>query len=208
MHAVLVRLRNGLKDESGQALIFTAVAMAVILGFAGLVVDVGQLHYAQSQVQAAADAAAVAGALEIDYCGGTSACTAMQTAAQKALVENGLTGSTLVTQCGTSSGTSLTLTLNNGPCSAGSTAKDPNYGNANYVEAVVSEPQPSYFMRVLGITSTKITAKAEATLGNWPFCVDALGTSGTTLQTNGGTLRCRECRRRTASSPKWPQPSP
>jgi hypothetical protein len=43
-------------------------------------------------------------------------------------------------------------------------------------------------MRVLGITSTRITARAEATMGNSPFCVDTLGTSGTTLQSNGGTL--------------------
>jgi Flp pilus assembly protein TadG len=188
MKAVLARLRSGISDESGQALVFMAVAMAMILGFAGLVIDVGQLHYAQSQVQAAADAAAVAGALEISYCGGTSACSAMQSAAQNALVENGLTGSTLLTQCATGGGGGLTLTVNNGPCARGSISSDPNFGNANYVEVVVSEPQPTYFMRVLGITSTKITARAEATLGNWPFCVDTLGTSGTTLQTNGGTL--------------------
>ena len=188
MNAVLARLRSGLGDESGQALVFMAVTMAVILGFTGMVVDVGQLHYAQSHLQAAADAAAVAGALEIDYCGGTSACSAMQTASQGSLVENGLTGSTLLTQCAPSSGAGLTLTLNNGPCSAGSAANDPNYGNANYVEAVVSEPQPSYFMPVLGITSTKVTARAEATMGNSPFCVDTLGTSGTTFQNNGGTL--------------------
>jgi Flp pilus assembly protein TadG len=188
MKAILARLRSGVSDESGQALVFMAVATAMILGFAGLVIDVGQLHYAQSQVQAAADAAAVAGALEISYCGGTSACSTMQTAAQNALVENGLTGSTLLTQCATGSGGGLTLTVNNGPCARGSLSNDPNFGNSNYVEAVVSEPQPSYFMRVLGITSTKITARAEATIGNSPFCVDTLGPSGTTLQSNGGTL--------------------
>jgi hypothetical protein len=34
----------------------------------------------------------------------------------------------------------------------------------------------------------KITARAEAAMGNFPFCVDTLGPSGTTLQVNGGTL--------------------
>jgi hypothetical protein len=43
-------------------------------------------------------------------------------------------------------------------------------------------------MRLLGITSTKMSARAEATIGNSPFCVDTLGTSGTTFQSNGGTL--------------------
>jgi hypothetical protein len=165
-----------------------AVVMAVILGFAGLVIDVGQLHYTQSRLQAAADAAAVSGALEITYCNGVSNCSEMQIAAQKALVENGLTGSTLVTQCSTGSQSGLTLMLNNGPCAAGSAGNDPNYGNTNYVEALVSAPQPTYFIRVLGITSTRLTARAEASIGNSPFCVDTLGSSGTTFQVNGGTL--------------------
>jgi hypothetical protein len=65
---------------------------------------------------------------------------------------------------------------------------DPNYGNANYVEAVVSEPQATFFVRVPGITSMKITARAEATVGNLPFCVDTLESSGTTFQNNGRTL--------------------
>jgi Flp pilus assembly protein TadG len=182
---VLKRLRSGLSDESGQALVLVAVAMAVILGLAGIVVDVGQLHYTQSRLQAAADAAAVSGALEIAYCGGTSNCALLQAAAQKALAENGLAGSTLVTQCATGTGSGLTLTVNNGPCNS---ASDPNYGNTNYVEALVSEPQPTYFIRILGITSTTLTARAEATIGNLPFCVDTLGSSGTTFQNNGGTL--------------------
>ena len=188
MSGILKSLRNGFRDESGQALVLVAVAMAVILGFAGLVIDVGQLHYTRSRLQAAADAAAVSGALEIAYCGGTSNCSAMQIAAQKALVENGLTGSTLVTQCVTGAGSGLTLIVNNGPCAAGSIANDPNYGNTNYVEVLVSEPQPTYFIRVLGITSTRLTARAEASIGNFPFCVDTLGSSGTTFQSNGGTL--------------------
>jgi Flp pilus assembly protein TadG len=188
VNGVLKSLRNRFRDESGQALVFVAVAMAVILGFAGLVVDVGQLHYAQSRLQAAADAAAVAGALEITYCGGTSNCSAMQAAAQKALVENGLAGSTLVTQCATGAGSGLTLIVNNGPCAAGSAANDPNYGNTNYVEAIVSESQPTFFVKALGIPSMKITARAEAAVGNFPFCIDTLGPSGTTFQVNGGTL--------------------
>jgi Flp pilus assembly protein TadG len=188
VNGVFKRLRNIFRDDSGQALLFVAVGMAVILGFAGLVVDVGQLRYMQSRLQAAADAAAVSGALEIAYCGGTSNCSAMQIAAQKAVAENGLPGSTLVTQCASAPGIGLTLILNNGPCAAGSTANDPNYGNANYVEAVVSRPQSTYFIRLLGIPSTALTARAEATVGNFPFCVDTLGSSGTTFLNNGGTL--------------------
>ena len=40
-----------LKDESGQALLLVALSLVVILGFAGLAIDVGQLRYAQLRLQ-------------------------------------------------------------------------------------------------------------------------------------------------------------
>ncbi len=186
MKGSLARLRRGLRDESGQAAVLAAVGLTVILSFAGLAIDVGQLRYAQSKLQAAADASAIAGAMEISYCGGTADCSIMQTAAQQALVENRLTGSALLTQCASKGGSNLTLTVNNGPCVMG--AADPNYGNTNYVEAVITEAQPTYFARVLAINSIKIAARAEAAMGNSPFCVDTLGTTGTTFGINGGCL--------------------
>jgi Flp pilus assembly protein TadG len=176
------------RDESGQALVLVAVGMAAILSFAALAIDVGQLHYAQSKLQAAADAAAIAGALEISYCGGTKDCTAMQKAAQTALVENGFSGSTLYTQCATA-GSGLTITVNNAPCALGSTTKDPEYGNPNYVEAVVTKSQPTYFAGILGIHSVKITTRAEATIGNDPFCVYLSGPTGDDLKINGSGIK-------------------
>ena len=181
-------LRRLLEEESGQAAVFLAVGMASLLAFVGLAIDVGQLRYARLQLEAATDAAALAAALEISYCGGSSGCSVMQTAATQALAENGLPGSTVLLQCAPNSGADLTLAINSGPCAMGSTTNDPNFGNMNYVEAVVTKVQPTYFIRVIGIPSIKIAARAEAVMGNSPFCLDTLGTSGTTFQSNGGIL--------------------
>src|SRR3954470_2143066 len=53
------------RDESGQAIVLSAVWMIVLLGMAGLVIDVGSWYRAQRNLQADADAAALAGAQEL-----------------------------------------------------------------------------------------------------------------------------------------------
>lgn len=198
MAAIARRFRNLITQESGQALVITAVAMVAILAFAGLGIDIGELRAANRQLQAAADAAAIAGAIEVDRCDGTANCQEIQTSAQQSMSENGLTGSTLVTQCGTAptgSSANLILELNNGPCALGSSAADPHYGNVNFVEAVVTKNVPTFFSRVLGINSMPISARAEAAMGNSPFCVyvgEGVGTGTGLTMVNGGqfTANC------------------
>jgi Flp pilus assembly protein TadG len=188
---VPARFKNALKDESGQALVLTGVGLMAIVAFLALAIDVGQLRYEQTKLQNAADAAAIAAALEMSTCGSTHACTTMQTAAKQALVENGFSGATAYANCATP-GSGLTITINQGPCALGSTSSDPNYGNSQYVEVVVTYPQPTYFARTVGVSSVKMTVRAEAGLGNDPFCMTLLGTSGTTYTANGSsqTLTC------------------
>lgn len=173
MKGIRTRLKQVLKDESGQAVVLAAAGMVAILGFAGLALDIGQMRYERRQLQAAADAAAMAAVLELTKCAGTADCSTMMTAAEQAMTENGMTVASAndLKQCASGSTTELTLTINNGPCALGSTASDPNYGNTGYVEAVVSTPQNTFFARVLGINSKTISARAEAALGNSQFCV-------------------------------------
>ncbi|HEX3661520.1 MAG TPA: pilus assembly protein TadG-related protein [Acidobacteriaceae bacterium] len=174
-----------LKDEQGQATILVAVCMVAVVGIAGLAVDVGHLRYVRRQMQTLADSAALAGATELSYCGETADCGAMQTAAQEAITENGASLGTFLTQCsGSVSG--LTLELNNGPCALNSA--DPNNGDANYVEAVVTQTEPMYFAKILGLNSMTISARAEARISNSPYCVVALGSAGLTFQSNGGGI--------------------
>ncbi|HEY4781918.1 MAG TPA: pilus assembly protein TadG-related protein, partial [Chthoniobacterales bacterium] len=56
-----------LKDESGQALIVTALCMTCLFGFAALATDVGLMLREKRLLQIAADSAAIAGALELTY---------------------------------------------------------------------------------------------------------------------------------------------
>lgn len=51
-----------LKQENGQALVLVALSMVMLFGFAGLVVDGGQLYMSKSELQKAADSGALAGA--------------------------------------------------------------------------------------------------------------------------------------------------
>jgi Flp pilus assembly protein TadG len=57
--------RRKIRDESGQVLILMAAAMVVLLGITGFALDVGHAYLVQRQLQAATDAAALAGALDL-----------------------------------------------------------------------------------------------------------------------------------------------
>jgi hypothetical protein len=56
---------RGERSERGQVVVLVVVALVVLLGFAALVIDVGYAYYAHRQLQASADAAALAGAQEL-----------------------------------------------------------------------------------------------------------------------------------------------
>ncbi len=57
------RKRHG---ESGQTMIMVAILLPVMLGVSGLALDVGSLYSHKRRMQTAADAAALAGALEVN----------------------------------------------------------------------------------------------------------------------------------------------
>jgi Flp pilus assembly protein TadG len=191
MRGILERILHGLRDECGQAVVIGVVSLMAVLPCVGLAIDVGQFRFEQQRMQSAVDAAALAGAIEVSNCAGTANCAALQTAAQQALVENGFTGSTLKKQCAAAA-TGLTLIVNNGPCSLGSTSGDPNYGNTSYVEALLSGPTNTFFANLVGIHTIRISVRAEAYVAP-SFCLFT-STSNTTssgpqgILLNGGTL--------------------
>lgn len=184
-----LRIRSTLKalqEDQGQMLVVVILSMGLILSFMALAFDVGQFLYVKRQLQTAADAAALAGALEIPECT-SSNCKTMQTAASDALAEDGYANAALVTQCGTPSSAGLVLELNNGPCALG--ANDPNYKNTQYVEALVILQQPPFLARLMGMNSVDIAARAEAGMSA-PTCVYITDPSGAQALTvnNGGSL--------------------
>lgn len=151
-----------LRNENGQALVVTALCLTALLGIMGLAIDVGLVHYSQLQLQTAADAAAVAAGLELGNCGKT-VCTNMQTAAARALIEDGITASTItptVNKCTISTSTGLTMVINVAPCVLGSS--DPNSGNTNMVEVVLTQPQKTFFGTFVGLPKWNLAARAEA----------------------------------------------
>jgi Flp pilus assembly protein TadG len=153
------------RNQAGQVLVSAALMLVVLLGFAGLGIDMGVLRYHKRLQQSAADSAAIAAATDLGY-------TGYQTAGQNAAASNGFTDNTGGGACAAPPTAlavgSITVTLCNGPLIG------PHAGNANYVEAYVTVGQPTAFMRILGVNSETITARAVAT--NFSG-----GTNGTTF---------------------------
>jgi putative Flp pilus-assembly TadE/G-like protein len=155
------------KDEAGQALVFAVVALGLLLlGFAGLGIDMGYLRYVKRLQQTAADAAAISGASNL--CPSVASCLpygGVTLGAQNAAAANGYTDNTggLVSTCTSTNVNSSALVgdvcvqVNNPP------AAGPHSGDPNYVEVLVSTVQPTFFMGVLGIFSEAVTARAVAT---------------------------------------------
>jgi hypothetical protein len=127
--------------------------MVVLIGIAGLGVDMGVLRYEKRIQQTAADAAAIAGANNLGLGGVT-------VGAQNASATNSFTdsGSGQVSDCGSSAAVGTICVQVNNPPQSG-----PHSANASYVEVLVAKVQPTYFMKVFGVTRETVTARAVAT---------------------------------------------
>jgi hypothetical protein len=178
-------------DESGTILVMSALSMVMFLTILGFGVDFGHFLFVKRSMQNAADAAALAAALEARTCNGTDVCAAMQSAAQNAISENGLTASTTLTNCSGTVGSGLTLTLNNPPCAI---SGDPNLNKTNYAEAILSQQVPTYFASLMGIKSVLVKTRAEAGrgLGSGP-CIYALNPTGPAITIIAGVIVKSRC---------------
>ncbi len=152
--------------EAGQALFMAAASLVVLIGMLGLGIDVGMLRYDKRIQQTAADAAAVAGANNLAWEGsGTVVCAGQNASVADGFADTSGGGGCAngdVSACAASTATvgTVCVQVNNPPLSgphAGVT------GAANYVEAYVSVVQPTYFMRIFGVTKRSVTARAVAT---------------------------------------------
>ena len=143
-----------LRDERGQVLIVAALCLTCLLGFVGFAVDVGLLLREKRIMQTAADSGAVAGAAEMYY-GDVTAAARADTS------QNGFTNGT--------NGT--TVTVNNPP------ANGPNSGNNQYVEVIVSQSQPTFFMKMFSLSSMMVSARAVATVIPAKDCIVTTETS-------------------------------
>ncbi len=161
-----------LKDDSGQTMILTLLCMTILLGFVGFAADIGIMFRNKRNLQIAADAAAVAGAAELNY-GNWSA------AGQAAATQNGVTNGA----------GGAVVTINNPPL-YGAYAGVAN--NVSYVEAIVTQNQPTFFAQLFNLFSINVAARAVATLGP-AGCIYTLATAGTGLTFSGMTVSLPTC---------------
>lgn len=160
-----------LADESGQTLVFVALAMSVLLGFAAFATDIGVTLREQRLAQAAADSAAIATAKAISNHEGSSAA---ETAGKNDAASYGFTD-----KATDSNGNIVTtVTISTSPTDG------PFVGKVGYVEAVITHQTPTFFMHLFSRDSMTIKTKAVATyLGTgtacgWSLHHNSSGTSG------------------------------
>jgi hypothetical protein len=171
---VATLLRRLKRRPPGQTFLLVSIALVMLLGMAALAVDVGDLWTTRRLMQSAADAGAVAGADEIAIGGNSTAITA---AAKDAASHNGFADG------GTRAGTSNTITVavHNPPTSG------PYAANSNAVEVDVSQTQPTYFMKVLGMQSVPVSTTATAVTTGSGSCIYSLDPSVSDAVDVGGT---------------------
>ncbi len=122
-----------LRDESGQALVLTALFLTLIMGATGLTVDVGSWYQQSRQAQTTADAAALSGAQQLE-----SGTAAAQATAQSYADQNG------------------------GGVAPNGIKFQSAYEPDDTVSVNITRTAPGFFSRLFGIDSVQVHATASA----------------------------------------------
>jgi len=166
-------LANFCRDASGGVMAYFGIMLAVLLGVAGLSVDVSLWYANKRAVQSIADAAAVGGALEVKRMGDLSTLTP---AATGYATENGYNAS------------EDNLTINSPPLSG------PQTGVSNAVEVIVDRPVPSLLSSILYDGQTTVRGRAVASYGSAGACIWALNpTEAGAVTVTGGAQVNMDC---------------
>jgi Flp pilus assembly protein TadG len=154
--------RRSIRSQDGQALVLTSLALVVLLGFAGLVVDIGRAYLVQRQLQQAVDAASLVGGQTLPDSAEAKAQAIVYSATGKNAHANSMSANapTVSFKCLT------TLVAQKVPCQidpvAGtpcSTSAMPNGCNA--VQVTQSADVPTTFARLF-IPKFTVTARSTA----------------------------------------------
>jgi Flp pilus assembly protein TadG len=149
----------------GQVMVLVCVSLIALVGMIAVVTDFSFLQHQRNMMQTAADSAAMAGSEELNY--------GDQVVAGKAdAASNGYTDGA----------SSVTVAINNPPTTG------PNAANSAYVEAIVSKPEPTYFLRALGVSTISVSARAVAYEGNGPNCIYVLDPSASGAFSANGSI--------------------
>jgi len=170
------------RGEEGQTILLVTLSMTVLLGFMGLAVDMGYLRYVERHMRTAADAAALSGAEAILYLNNSGGYVGAGKAdAAKNGFSDGANGVTV----------NMYNPPNDGPHTC---ANDPANCN-HYVEATVSQSQPTFFAKIFNVNSVALSARAVAWEGVVNHdCMYALDpTSDHAFDVQSSTLNAPNC---------------
>jgi hypothetical protein len=138
----------------GQILVIYVMSVIVIVGILGLVIDVAWYWSNSLRVQRAADAAALAGAVDLPAKPGTTAAHAIGTGIGDAIAEAQKNGySTLTFGCAADGAS---------PSSNPGICVHVDSGNTNQLDVKISAPVQTFFMRIFGVSSLTATRDAAA----------------------------------------------
>jgi hypothetical protein len=146
-----------MKFANGQITVVLALALVGLLMLGGLVMDIGYMQNDRRRMQSAADSAAVAGEREIVADNTLGVSSAAQTDASL----NGFTNGAA----------SVTVEVNNPPLSGS------NSGDSSAVEVIITKPEPTHLLGVLGINTISVSTRAVAVEKSAPDCIYALDSS-------------------------------
>src|SRR6185312_15747373 len=140
------------RHESGQVVVFMAIALAAVIAVGALAVDVGWMQLQKRKLQSIADNAVVEAAGEMRYdtahgSGYTPGTTAALNLASQMGFVNGTDGATLAVNC---------------PPTSGPHAGSGNCTNQSYVEVVASKTGSSFFAKIFGVKTLTVSARAVA----------------------------------------------
>lgn len=161
------KLKSIITDENGQAIALLALVLAVLMGMGALVVDVGSAYLAKSNLQNAADTAALAAAENLP-----NASSAVSTAITYA----GKNGMKATMNGVTASGDTVTVTT-------------PYNGDSGKVKVVCTRNVAFTFGRFFGYSSKDVSASAVAALStaSYPAFNFALFSGGGQVGMNGNS---------------------
>lgn len=150
----LSRLRRRSRREAGSLMLFFVAAVGVMLAFMGLAFDASYFYYYKRRMQTAADAAAIAGAQELMRQNSAAVTTSARNDSSMNSFAHGSSG--------------IDVAVYNPPISG------TKVGNTSFVEVVITQDRPTWFMRILRRNTATIKARAVAGLVGADGCVYAL----------------------------------
>jgi Flp pilus assembly protein TadG len=206
------RIPTGFRDEHGNVAVLLVLLLPVMLGFAALLVDLGQLRATSRQEQRSADLAALAGGRQLAAGDAVAACNdviAYLNANEKRIspainpttfcsaISNSCSNATAVATPTTTAG-DVTVSVHY-PVPAAEIS-DPKWGGAGKMDGVsqcqrmrvlVSARDTGMFSRILGVssstTSRSATMRPTGTTGSPPALWLLDPTGCTPLTVNGGS---------------------